>query len=65
MSVSNASIMFPSFSFVLTELYHLKTALTVCGAKWVLFGAERDFGNETGKYFRNTQEDIPIGKEVG
>ena len=31
------------FSFVLTELYHLKTALTVCGAKWVLFGAERDF----------------------
>lgn len=43
MSVSNASIMLPSFSFALTELYHLKTALTVCGAKWVLFGAERDF----------------------
>jgi hypothetical protein len=43
MSVSNASIMLSSFSFALTELYHLKTALTVCGAKWVLFGAERDF----------------------
>jgi hypothetical protein len=51
MSVSNASIMLPSFSFALTELYHLKTALTVCGAKWVLFGAEWEFWQSNQEIF--------------
>ena len=51
MTDSNAPMMLSSMSFALTELYHLKTALTVCGAKWVLCGAEWDFWQSNQEIF--------------